>query len=161
DGRVMTREDLADEVGRITGSAKFRTKLAQGSWGTILKPAAFNGHLCFGPSIGQRVQFTRPSSWLSTQPSPLDPQTAIAAITHRYLAAYGPATHHELARWWGGCSVATARQWIASLGEDVSQVELDGTPAWMLSADAREADQLPPTRSVRLLPAFDHYIVAA
>src|SRR5690348_5408605 len=57
DGRVMTREDLAQEVGRITGSAEFGVKLAQGSWGTILKPAAFTGSLCFGPSLGQRVRF--------------------------------------------------------------------------------------------------------
>src|SRR5690242_18720597 len=64
DGRVMTREELVQEVGRLTGSAAFGSKLAQ-SWGTILKPAAFSGRLCFGPSLGQRVQFTRPDTWLS------------------------------------------------------------------------------------------------
>lgn len=31
----------------------------------------------------------------------------------------------------------------------------------MLAADAREAGELSPQRSVRLLPAFDHYVVAA
>jgi hypothetical protein len=41
DGSVMTREELAKEVGRITGSRKFAARLAEGSWGTILKPAAF------------------------------------------------------------------------------------------------------------------------
>ena len=49
DGRVMTREELAQEVGRIAGSAAFGAKLAQSSWGTVLKPAAFTGRLCFGP----------------------------------------------------------------------------------------------------------------
>ncbi len=39
---------------------------------------------------------------------------------------------------------------------------MDGTPAWMLAADAREdARMLPTPRSVRLLPAFDQYVVAA
>jgi hypothetical protein len=160
DGCVMTREELVQAVGRLTGSAAFGTKLAQ-SWGTILKPAAFAGRLCFGPSLGQRVRFTRPDTWLASAPAPEKPQTATAAITRRYLTAYGPASYHDLARWWSGGGVATARQWIASLGDEVSPVEVDGAPAWMLAADVREARELPPDRSVRLLPGFDQYVVAA
>jgi hypothetical protein len=158
--RVMTREELAREVGRLSGSAALGAKLTQ-SWGTILKPAAFAGRLCFGPSLGQRVQFTRPDTWLATTPAAHDPNAATADIARRFLAAYGPATYHDLARWWSGGGVATARQWIASLGDEVSRVELDGTPAWMLTAHLREARQLRPQRSVRLLPAFDQYVIAA
>src|SRR5262249_40033045 len=40
DGRVMTREELVGEVSRLTGSAAFGSKVAESSWGTILKPAA-------------------------------------------------------------------------------------------------------------------------
>jgi hypothetical protein len=160
-GRVMTREELVREVGKITGSVAFGTKLAQSSWGTILKPAAFRGRLCFGPSLGQRVRFTSPDTWLATAPKPVDTQTATAAIARRYLAAYGPATYHDLARWWNGGGVSTARHWIASLGEEVSPVELDGAKAWMLTADVREARELRPNRSVRLLPGFDQYVVGA
>ena len=162
DGRVMTREELMKEVGRLTGSTSFGDKIAQSSWGTILKPAAFSGRLCFGPSLGQRVQFTRPDTWLGTVPLPVDPQAAAAAITRRFLAAYGPATYHDLARWWGGnSSVSTARRWLASLGKEVSPVEVDGAQAWMLAGDAREVLELPTSRSVRLLPGFDQYVVAA
>jgi hypothetical protein len=161
DGRLMTREELAREVGRLTGSPAFGAKLAQSSWGTILRPAAFTGRLCFGPSLGQRVRFTRPDTWLAAAPPPVDPQAATAAITRRFLAAYGPATYHDLARWWSGAGIATARQWIASLGEEVCPVDLEGAQAWMLAADAREVRDLPPGRSVRLLPGFDQYVVAA
>jgi hypothetical protein len=77
------------------------------------------------------------------------------------LAAYGPATYKDLARWWSGGGVSAARQWIASLGDEVSPVEVDGAQAWMLAADAREVRELPPNRSVRLLPGFDQYVVAA
>ena len=161
DGRVMTREELVLEVGRLTGSAGFAAKLVESSWGTILKPAAFAGHLCFGPSLGPRVRFTRPDTWLPAPSSPVDPQTAPAAIARRFLAAHGPATYHDLARWWGGGGVSTARQWIAALGEEVSPVDLDGVRAWMLAADVRELRDLPPDRTVRLLPAFDQYVVAA
>jgi uncharacterized protein YcaQ len=161
EGRVMTREELAREVARLTGSATFGAKLAQSSWGAILRPAAFTGRLCFGPSLGQRVRFTRPDTWLAAIAPPVDPQIATLAVTRRFLAAYGPATHHDLARWWNGGSVSTARQWIASLGEEASPVEVDGAQAWMLAADAREASELPPARSVRMLPGFDQYVVAA
>jgi hypothetical protein len=47
-------------------------------------------------------------------------------------------THHELARWWGGCGVVTARQWIGALDEEVPAVDVNGEQAWMLAADARE-----------------------
>ena len=165
EGRLMTREELVQEVGRLTGSAAFGSKLGQ-SWGTILKPAAFAGHLCFAPSVGQRVRFTRPDTWLaaagSTTTLAVDPQAAPAAIARRFLGAYGPATYHDLARWWGGnSSVSTARQWIASLGEEVTPIEVDGVQAWMLSADARKARGSTPERSVRLLPGFDQYVVGA
>lgn len=161
DGCVMTREELAQKVGRLTGSAKLGTKLAYGSWGTILKPAAMTGRLCFGPSIGQRVRFTRPGSWVDALGPQMDTQTATATVTLRFLAAYGPTTYHDLARWWGGGGVITARQWIAALGEQVTPVEVGGAQAWMLAADAREAHELPPQRSARLLPAFDQYVIGA
>ncbi len=48
-----------------------------------------------------------------------------------------------------------------SLGNEVSAVDLDGARAWMLAAHAREVRELPPIRSVRLLPGFDQYVVAA
>jgi DNA glycosylase AlkZ-like len=163
DGRVMTREDLVQQVQQITGSAVFAANLAASSWGTVLKPAAFSGRLCFAPSIGQRVRFTRPDSWLAGQPpsSPVELQSATLEITRRFLAAYGPATHHDLARWWNGGGIATARQWIAALGDEVAQVEVEGVPAWMLAADARKIRKLPPQQSVRLLPGFDQYVIAA
>jgi hypothetical protein len=165
DGRVLTREELAQEVGRITKSTAFGVNIAQSSWGTLLRPAAFTGRLCFGPSLGQRVRFTRPDTWLATaQPPvnlPVDPQAATAAITRRFLAAYGPATVHDLARWWTGGGVSTARQWITSLGDEVAPVELDGSQAWMLADDVRKLRKLPPIRSVRLLPSFDQYVVGA
>ena len=161
DGRVVTREELSREVGRLIGSATLGAKLGEGTWGTVLKPAAFAGSLCFGPSVGQRVRYTRPSSWVAALPPPLSSQAAAEALTRRFLAAYGPATYHDFARWWGHGSVATVRQWIAALGNDVTQVDLGSQTAWMLAADAREARELPSQRSVRLLPAFDQYVIGA
>jgi hypothetical protein len=162
-GQVMTREELVREIVKITGSAAIGAKIAESSWGTILKPAAFAGHLCFGPSLGQRVRFTRPDTWLAVKaPLMVEPEAALLWVTRRFLAAYGPATFHDLARWWGGNSgVSNARQWISSLGKEVSAVEVDGTRAWMIAEDAADALDLPAVKSVRLLPGFDPYVIAA
>ncbi len=160
-GRILTREELAAEVGRLSGSAAFEAKVIDSSWGVLLKPAAFMGTLCFAPSVGQRVRFTRPETWLKTELSAIDYGQAAAAITRRFLSAYGPATVHDLARWWNGGGVATARQWIAALGDEVEQVELDGTKAWMLAGDGRRARDSEPVRCVNLLPGFDQYVITA
>lgn len=166
EGRLLTREELAREVARLTGSAAFGTTLAESSWGTILRPAAFTGRLCFGPSVGQRVRFTRPDTWLAASGCPVgpvvDPLAATADVTRRFLEAYGPATYHDFARWWGGSGgVTTARQWIAALGEEVSPVDLEGAQAWVLASHVRRLREFSPVRSVRLLPGFDQYVVGA
>ena len=162
EGRVLTREELIQQVGRLTGSSELGAKLGE-SWGMILKPAAFTGRLCFAQSIGQRVRFTHPATWLAARDAQrIDPETAMIDISRRFLAAYGPATHRDLARWWGGGGGMTAvRKWIALLGNEVSEVSLDDAPAWMLAAHARKLRDLPMKRSVRLLPGFDQYVVAA
>jgi len=160
DGRLMTREELVREVGRRTGSAAFGAKIAESSWGTILKPAAFTGRLCFGPSVGQRVRFTRPDTWLSAKPRAIDPDQAHADIARRFLAGYGPATPRDLSRW-SHSGVSIARKWMETLGDEATRVEVDGAPAWMLAVDARKARRLGPLRSVRLLPGFDQYVVGA
>jgi len=157
---VLTREELAEKVGRITGSRKFAKKLAAGSWGTMLKPAAFAGRLCFAPSKGQLVCFTHPATW-SAPAGLTDARTAAQTVTRRFLSAYGPASYHDLARWWGGGGAVTAKQWIAALGEEVSQVEVDDMQAWILTADTNDIREFSPQRSVRLIPAFDQYVIGA
>jgi hypothetical protein len=159
--RVLTREELVKEVGKRSGSAAFAAKLALSSWGTILKPAAFSGRLCFGPSLGQRVRFTHPATWVDSARRAVDPAAALTEVARRFLAVYGPATEHDLARWWGGGGVAGARRSIEALGDEAVPVELPGSKAWMLTADARELSERAPEKSVRLLPGFDQYVVGA
>ena len=126
DGRTLTREELAGEVSRLTGSEELGGKLRH-SWGAMLKPAAFLGGLCFAPSAGQNVRFTRPDQWLGRW-QPVDPGHAMAEITRRYLGAYGPATREDYARWWGA-TPAEALARIRGLGAEVAPVEVEGTRA--------------------------------
>lgn len=161
-GSVLTREELAHEVARLPECTSLGTKLAESSWGTILKPAAFTGQLCFGPSSGQRVRFTHPASWLSVGMKPISPEAATAEITRRFLSAYGPASPHDLARWWGGgSSVGTARKWITALGQEITPVDLEGRHCWILTQHLADLRNARAERSVRLLPGFDQYVVGA
>ena len=159
EGRVLTREALAAEVARITGIGGLDDKL-RGGFGDLLKPAAFRGDLCFAPSEGRNVRFARPDQWLGPW-KPVEQEEAVLEVCRRYLAAYGPATRETLARWFGMTSPAQAGRWLKGLGDEATTVTLDGEDAIMLAADVDAVRAAKASRAVRLLPAFDHYTVAA
>ncbi len=89
-----------------------------------------------------------------------DPDDALLQITRRFLAAHGPATREDYARWWA-MTPAAAGALLERLGDEATPVEDDGTAAWLLTAHAGEVEAAVPSRAVRLLPAFDQYVVAA
>jgi hypothetical protein len=157
-GPPLTRDELAEEVARLTGSPGLAERLRE-SWGALLKPASFRGQLCFAPSRGQLVRFTRPDHWLGGW-SPVDPAVALAEVTRRFLAAHEPATREDLGRWWG-VQPAPAGRLLSGLGDEVAPVDVEGTRAWMLAGHVAGAQGAVSHRSVRLLPAFDPYIVGA
>ena len=160
DGRPLTREELGAAVARIAGEPELADKV-QGSWGPYLKPASFRGRLCFGPNDGQKVTFTRPDSWLGRELAPPQPADALREVTRRHLGAFGPAGRADLARWWS-VQPARAGRMLDALGEELAEVDVEGTPGWMLREHAEEAAaEEPPERLVRLLPGFDMWVIGA
>ena len=107
--------------------------------------------LCFAEGEGARVRFTHPGPVKK-----LEPAEALAALARRYLGAYGPARRDDFALWWLDLSRAEAQRLIESLG--VTPVDLDGARAYLLSGTRRPRAA---ARSVRLLPAFDPYVIGA
>lgn len=152
DGQRLTREQLADAISRITKRAHLKEVLRLG-WGLFLKPSAFAGHLCFGPNEGPNVTFVRPDQWVPGWKE-VSVEVALEEVTRRYLRAFGPAKREELAGWWGGPG-PQARQMLASLGDEIEEVQVEGWRGWMLAGDARRAAALPAVESVRLLGNFD------
>jgi uncharacterized protein YcaQ len=159
DGELRTREELGATVARITGSPELEEKV-HGSWGPYLKPASFRGRLCFGPSDGQRVRFTRPDSWLGRELDTGDQEEALREVTRRHLGAFGPAAREDLARWWG-VQPAQGRRMLDALAEEVVEVDVEGTAGRMLRDNAEEAAGTEPARLVRLLPGFDMWTIGA
>lgn len=135
DDRTLTREELA----RLMGSEELGGKLRDG-FGALLKPSVFKGDLLFAPSVGRNVRFARPDRWLPGW-EPAETEAAICKVVRRYLAAYGPATREEFARWFGTTSPAQAGRLIGGLGEEVAPVEVEGVAAWMLAEHVQEAEE--------------------
>lgn len=154
----MTREQLAAAMAERTDAPQLREVLLSG-WGALLKPSAFQGDLCFGPSQGRQVTFVQPNQWLGAGQPVEAPQTALQEIARRYLAAYGPATSDEFARWWG-ITAGQAKKLFRSLGDELIAVEVAGWEASLLTTSLEPLKALKPAASIRLLPHFDPYTVA-
>jgi hypothetical protein len=154
--RLLTRAELADEVAART-SPHVGEKLRE-SWGAYLKPASFQGRLVFGPGEGQFVRFTAPRTWLGVEPA--DREGAVEEIALRFLAQQGPATREDFARWWG-VSPADGGRVFKALGERIVPLDVEGAPHWARAQDVESLRGAEPVRTVRLLPAFDQYVVAA
>jgi Winged helix DNA-binding domain len=158
DGQVLTREELIDEASRRLGSEELGAKL-RFSWGNMLKPAAFRCLLCFGPSLGQKARFAGPESWLGSLQL-VDEKKAEQEVTRRFLATYGPATRDVYAQWLG-IARRRAGSLITALADEVAAVEIEGTSAWALTSQLGDIAKAQQPRSLRLLPAFDQYVLVA
>ena len=131
----LNREELA---------AKVHAGLGRG-YGDLLKPIAFRGELIFT----EDTKFTLPAPFAA-----LDPEVATKEVARRYLTRYGPATREDLAKWFGHPSAPQAGRWFP---DDVVETEF----GLALAEDAEAMEAATPTGAVRLLPAFDQYVVAA
>jgi hypothetical protein len=151
----MTREELIASVGRHS-SDHIRTVLKSG-WSTLLKPVARAGRLCFGPSRGQSVTFVRPDVWLKSWRD-IDPDEAIVEVARRYLRVYGPATRDDFGRWFGAWPGVGKAAW-AGLAGDLAPVSIEGRRADVLAADLKQLSRAAHDSTVRLLPAFDPYLM--
>ena len=156
DGTPKTREQIIDAVAR--GRSDRVKEALRSGWGGMLKPAARNGRLCFGPSRGQAVTFVSPARWLKDWRS-IDPEEALVEMARRYVHTYGPANQRDFAYWWGNWSGVGAAAW-SELGDRLVAVEVEGWRAHMLRDDLDRLASLKPGRlRVQLLPNFDPYLM--
>lgn len=158
-GDALTRDELAAAVAEASGSRALGEKLGD-SWGAYLKPASFQGSLCFGPNRGRNVTFVSPAAWIEAKPGP-PPEEALAEVTRRYLGAYGPATAAEYSRWWGPRRPAQATRYFRALEDEAVEVDIEGEPHWALAAQFAEMADTAASGAVRLLPAFDPYVIGS
>jgi hypothetical protein len=160
DGAVLSREELVAAVTAQRGLEHVGEGLRSG-WGTLLKPLAWQGDLCFGPSRGARVTFMRPDTASARWAGVPDPDEAAPRALTAYFRAYGPATIDAFGTWLAGGWFGTRRlrSWFGALGDRVAEVEVDRERAYVLAEDMDELASVRPTPAVRLLPGFDQYVL--
>lgn len=85
----------------------------------------------------------------------------VSGDRRRYLAVHGPASREDISRWWAFLDPAPAQRRIESLGDEVATIEVAGRSLYALAKDVPLLSKAATVRSVRLLSAFDQYVVAA
>jgi len=157
DGRILTREQLADEVAhRLHMSASVRKHMLSG-WGNLLHPAAEQGYLCFGPSEGSKVTFVRPDQWLGRWNEPSG-RTAWKILLRRFFIAYAPANHRDIGHWWG-FRPDKAKMLMDYIADELEEVEFEGEKRWVRREDVEGILNAKNVHSVKLLPSWDCYVM--
>ncbi len=168
--REAVREALAhgpmtrDELGaKVTARPKFRHlgfAFADGA-GTLLKPLAWQGDVCFGPLRDGHATFQRLDRNPRWAGLPDLDEAGMRAV-EAYFRAYGPATPDHVHYWLGeglGAGRKRIQSWMAAFGDRLAPVDIDGESAYVRRADLEELTTTPPTTVVRLLPGYDQWVL--
>jgi hypothetical protein len=155
-GVALTREELTAEIIERTGSSHLAEVLRSG-WGTLLKPLAWWGVLCYGPPRGGQVTFTTPSYGLPSV------EEAARIVIPAFLGAHGPATPEMFDNWLVR-KVSRKKElhgWFAAAADLLTTVSVEGVEMYAVAAHAAELLDARPSTDVRLLGGFDQYILGA
>jgi hypothetical protein len=128
----------------------------------LIRHAALGGVLCLGPDRGSKATYVLLSDWAKLG-KPLSIEKAYMTLTRRYLEAYAPTTPEDMGAWSGLPMVEIRKAW-QTLKSVLLEVEVNGSPAWMLHSQATWLDEvrepdLEAEPVVRLLPAFDIFLL--
>ncbi|MFE6229060.1 DNA glycosylase AlkZ-like family protein [Streptomyces sp. NPDC057854] len=161
DGAVLTRDELVTRLVAQKRFAHMEERLRSG-WGSVLKPLAWRGVLCHGPNQGNKITFTGPAgrfgaAW-GTMP---EPDEAAPTVIAAYLGAYGPATPESFDRWLSlnSTSKPQLRRWFADMGDRLTEVDVEGRKALILTEHADELAGTAPCEGIKLLGGFDQYVL--
>jgi hypothetical protein len=160
DGAVLSRDQLVTQIVADKRFSGLSDRLRSG-WGQMLKPLAWRGVLCHGPNQGSKVTFTLPASRFPNWGTMPEPDDAAPAVIAAYLDAYGPATPEVFDRWLtlNSTSRPRLRQWFSDMGDRLTEVDVEGRRALMLTERVAELTDITPCEGVRLLGGFDQYIL--
>ena len=161
--RVQLVSWLAKELGTKTkdwfdGGWGRETLGSNTSW-QLVRPAVMRGLVCFGPSHGQEITFTRVDEWLREPLSMPSEEKAEDALVRRHLHAFGPADAKDL--WsWSGVYVRRIRVILDRLRDELVEVDMGRRRGFLLRKDLPDLEKASSEPGiVRLLPSFDAFLL--
>ncbi|MFJ7421605.1 winged helix DNA-binding domain-containing protein [Streptomyces uncialis] len=123
----------------------------------LIRHAALTGVLCHGPQRAGEATYALLDDWLpSTGRFRCEGDDALAELARRYLAAHAPATLEDFAAW-SGLPITWARRAWKMLAESGVITEYDALT--MLAGRLKELPRSSDTPDVRMLPAYDNYLI--
>ncbi|MFF4583826.1 winged helix DNA-binding domain-containing protein [Streptomyces sp. NPDC001373] len=123
----------------------------------LIRHAALTGILCHGPQRAGEGTYVLLDDWLpSTGRFRWEGDDALAELARRYLAAHSPATLEDFAAW-SGLPITWARRAWKVLAE--SGVITEYGALTMLAGRVKELPRSSDTPDVRMLPAYDNYLI--
>src|SRR5205809_1671286 len=161
--RVQLVAYLAKRLGRKAKDGR------EGGWGRtttgsntswqLVRPAVMRGLVCFGPSNGQEITFTRVDRWRRGPRSMPSEEEAEDALVRGHLRAFGPADAQDL--WsWSGVYVRRIRVILDRLRNELVEVDTGRRRGFLLRKDLPELEKAASEPGiVRLLPSFDPYLL--
>ncbi|HEY6252856.1 MAG TPA: winged helix DNA-binding domain-containing protein [Candidatus Angelobacter sp.] len=158
DDPVPQRELVEQVKPHISKKLQASMKLFWNGW-PLFRPAMIEGLICYGPDQGRETTFVRAESWLPRASRPEESE-AKEFLLRRYLSAYGPATLRDFSKW-SGIPMKEAKPIWDSLQEELIEVSMEGTKAFILRDNLRKLEAAELSQPmVRLLPSFDPYMLA-
>jgi hypothetical protein len=152
----LSREELV----RRLAAKRLRIDAAGQAPAHLLFLAAQQGLICRGPDLaGDKASYVLLEEWLGAAGVGETRSAAAswAELARRHLSTFAPAGVEDFAAW-SGAPAADARQAFAAIAGELTEVRVDGKPAWQLTAALGRAESARGP-SVCLLPAFDSYLL--
>ncbi|HKA69104.1 MAG TPA: winged helix DNA-binding domain-containing protein [Actinomycetes bacterium] len=121
---------------------------------------AFHGLVVLGPDRAGKPTYVHATDWLGTAVA-LRPNldSALAELARRYLRTRGPAEPADLAAW-SGLPLRDAAAGWAAIGSELVEVTHHGRTLYRLRGSAPTTTAAgAAAEAVRLLPAFDEYLL--
>ncbi|MFI1062053.1 MULTISPECIES: winged helix DNA-binding domain-containing protein [Streptomyces] len=132
----LTRAQLTDRLTTLGVEPKGQSAFH------LIRRAALAGRICHGPQRDGEATFVLLDDWLpATGPLPFTGAAAERELARRYRAAYGPSDALDFVHWSGLKATTGKNAWAA-----VRETGPEAAPA-------------PAEPDVRLLPAYDNYLV--
>jgi hypothetical protein len=148
-GRHLTREELTAVM------KQNRIKVDSARMYHLLMHAELAGLTCSGAIRGKEHTYALLEE-RATEAVTLARDEALGRLAMTYFTGHGPATLHDFA-WWSGLSAANARQGLESAKPALVSEKYGDRTYWTADASGNFIDG--DNNPVRLLPAFDEYII--